>query len=306
MPRNSQLSRYGAISKVLEKVTPYSKVFFVGDSDDTGFVNFVNEFPPDEDGVVRVYGSIFDSTMLANSRAGRGDVIMVMPGHSESITADRSLTVKGLKVIGLGEGDERPRITYDDTASQISLDTGGIHLENLRLIASVSVITRAIDVVGAGCVVRNCSLEFDATGDDFAIGMTVTGDRALIEGNDLLGEDTIGPTVGIQLNGSDFSRVKRNYITGQFSNAGISDTAASKGILIARNSIDNRDTAGALAIGMAAASTGLGYHNMMGISDTAAGLTTSFSGGAVKWSENYLCNDTGETGGLVPRTVSSS
>src|SRR3990167_124439 len=108
--RENQLSRWGAVSKVLEKVSPIAKVFFVGDSDDTGFVNFVNEFAPDKEGVVRVYSSIFDSTMLANCVAGRGDVVLVMPGHVEAISTDQSLNVKGLKVIGLGEGDERPRI----------------------------------------------------------------------------------------------------------------------------------------------------------------------------------------------------
>ena len=99
--RDNQLSRWGAVSKVLEKVNPQAKVFFVGDSDDTGFQNFVNEFQPDKDGVVRVYSSMFDSTMLANTAAGRGDVVMVMPGHSEIITADQSLNVKSLKIIGL-------------------------------------------------------------------------------------------------------------------------------------------------------------------------------------------------------------
>src|SRR3990167_7693943 len=156
----NQLSRHGAVSKVLEHVTPYSKVFFVGDSDDTGFGDFVNEFPPDKDGVTRTYSSVFDSTMLANARAGRGDVVMVMPGHSEIITTDQALNVKGLKVIGLCKGDERPLIDFNNTAASISLDTGGIHLENFRLRATVTGVVIGVDAAGNGCVVRNNSLEF--------------------------------------------------------------------------------------------------------------------------------------------------
>ncbi|MEK6830164.1 MAG: NosD domain-containing protein, partial [Nanoarchaeota archaeon] len=260
------MSRWGSVSKVLERVGPYSKVFFVGDSDDTGFVDFVNEFPPDKDGVVRVYSSMFDSTMLANARAGRGDVIMVMPGHLESISADQAINVKGLKLIGLGEGDERPRIQYDSAAASISLDTGGIHLENFRLIASVTAVTLGIDVVGDGCVVKKCSLEFDSNGDDFAIGMTVSGNRGTIEENEILGEDTVGPTHGIQLSSSNYTKVRRNYIIGQFSNAGISDTAASQGLLIGENFISNQDTASSITISLTTTSRGIVYNNRMATS----------------------------------------
>jgi hypothetical protein len=306
MARENQLSRWGAISKVLEKVSPYSKVFFVGDSDDAGFQDFVEEFPPDKDGVVRVYSSIFDATMLANARAGRGDVILVMPGHVEAITTDKSLAVKGLKVIGLGEGSERPVIRYDDTAASVSLDAEGVHLENFRLLASVSGITLGVDVVGNGCVVRKCSLEFDANGDDFVTGISVKGDKCAIEENEILGEDTVGPAVGIQLSGADYTKIRKNYLTGQFSNAAISDTSVSKAVLIGENFINNQDTAGAIAIAMLAGSTGLAYKNMMAVSDTASGIGSNIAAGGVKWVENYLVNDTAETGGLVPRTVSSS
>ena len=305
MARSNQLSRWGSISKVLDRVGPYSKVFFVGDSDDTGFVNFVNEFPPDEDGVVRVYGSIFDSTMLANARAGRGDVVLVMPGHLEAITTDQALTVKGLKVIGLGEGDERPRIQYDNAAGSISLDTGGIHLENFRLIASVTAVTRGIDVVGDGCAVRKCSLEFDTNADDFAIGMTVSGNRGVIEDNEILGEDTVGPTHGIQLSSSDYTKVRRNYITGQFSNAGISDTAASQGLLIGENFINNQDTAASITISLAATSRGIVYNNRMATSDSTAGGLSAISPGGGRWIENYVTDGDSVSGVLAPVVTSS-
>jgi hypothetical protein len=141
MPRNSQLSRYGALSKIIPDLTPNAKVFFVGDSDDTGFVDFVNEFPPDNDGVVRVYSSMFDSTMVANLKANR-DVVVVMPGYNETITTDRSLNVAGIRYVGLGSGNNRPTITYNNAAASISLDTSNISLENFRLFTSITAVTR--------------------------------------------------------------------------------------------------------------------------------------------------------------------
>lgn len=303
--RENQLSRYGAVSKILDRVNPQAKVFFVGDSDDTGFVNFVNEFPADKEGVVRVYSSMFDSTMLANTVAGRGDVVLVMPGHLEAISTDQSLNVKGLKVIGLGEGDERPRVRYDNAAGSISLDTGGIQLENFRLVASVTGVTIGVDVAGDGCVVKKNSLEFDTNADDFAIGIRATGDRAVIEENEILGEDTVGPTHGIQLSSSSYTKVRKNYITGQFSNAGISDTAASQGLLIGENLINNQDTAASITIALTATSRGLVYNNRMATSDSTAGALSAITAGGGRWIENYITDGDSASGIVVPAVTSS-
>lgn len=304
--RENQLSRWGAISKIIPHANPQAKVFFVGDSDDTGFQNFVQEFPPDKDGEVRVYGSIFDSTMLANAKAGRGDVVLVMPGHSENITTDKSLNVRGLKVIGLGEGDERPKIIYDNAAGSISLDTGGIHFENFRLIASVTAVTIGMDVVGDGCVVRRNSLEFDTNADDFAIGIKVTGDRGIVDDNEILGEDTVGPTHGILLNGSDFSKVRRNFIMGQFTVAGIRmDSDAGLGGLIEDNKVWNQDTAASIPISIVAAAKPMVVNNRLATSDSTAGGLSAAAPGGGRWLENYITDGDSASGVLAPAVSSS-
>ena len=305
MTQENQLSRYGAVTKVLEKVSPYSKAFFVGDSDDTGYVNFVNEFPPDRDGVVRSYSSMFDSTMLANTRDGRGDVILVMPGHSEDITTDRAYTTRGLKVIGLGEGDARPIVTFSHANASISLDTASIQLENFRLRANITAVARGVDMTGDGCVLRKNSFEYVATNNDFAINVTAFGDRAVIEDNEILGEDTVGATHGIQLSSSAFSKVRRNYITGQFSNAGISDTAASEGLLIGDNFINNQDTAASIGIAGTSTSRGIVYNNRIATADSTAGALSSNTYGGFRWLENYA-TDGDSAGGIVVPAVTSS
>ncbi len=301
----NQLSRWGAISKVLPDLAPAANVYFVGDTDDTGFVDFVNEFPPDAEGRVRIYSSVFDSTMVANLRVSRGDVVLAMPGHQESITADQSLSIAGVKYLGLGEGDLRPLIQYDLAAASISLDAAGVIFDNFRLLASVTAVTIGVDIAGAGCVVRNNEMRFDATADDFAISIRATGDRPIINHNRLLGEDTVGPTDGIQLSSAAFAQVKDNYVTGQFSNAAISDTLnASLSVEIGRNYVNNQDTASALLISMLATSTGLIYKNMLASSDTAAAIAGQVSEGACKWIENYVVNDTAETGAVIPASAS--
>lgn len=292
---------------MLEKVSPYSKVFFVGDSDDTGFVDFVNEFNPDKDGVVRVYGSMFDATMLANLRANRGDVVMVMPGHAEVITADQSLNVNGAKFIGLGEGEERPLIDFNNAAASISLDTHGIQLENFRLRATVTGVTRGVDVAGNGCVVRKNSLEYDATGDEFTVGIRANGvNRVVIEDNEIFGEDTVGATHGVLINNTNFTKVKGNFIHGQFSVAGIRlDSDASLGALIEDNKVVNTDTAASITISIVAASKGLVVNNRLATHDSTAGALSSIAPGGARWLENYSTDGDSASGILTPVVTSS-
>lgn len=302
--RNSQLSRYGAISKILPDVSPGAKVWFVGDTDDTGFVDFVNEFPPDNDGVVRVFSSVFDSTMTANLRDAKGDVVLVQPGFSESITTDQALTKNGVMYRGLGAGNARPTIQYDNANASISLDTDNISWDNFRLLASVSAVAVGVDIVGAGCSFRKNSMQFDANGDDFAIAILATGDQVIIDDNEILGEDTVGPTVGIALGSSNFTKVRRNYVTGQFSVSALTDTTASLGLLIGDNKFNNQDTLGGLVMSFAATSTGLCYKNMLASGDTAAAIAALIVEGAMKWTENYVVNDTAETGAVIPASAS--
>ena len=72
-------------------MNPAAKVFFVGLSTASWYPDFGNIFPVDEDGVVRVYSSI--STALSNCVASRGDVVLVLPGYTETVTSAITVSV---------------------------------------------------------------------------------------------------------------------------------------------------------------------------------------------------------------------
>src|SRR3990167_6095661 len=104
MSTQNQLSRWGAISRTSPELAPGSKLFLVSDSDDTtvGPSNLGAEFPVDNDGVVRVYTTIQAAVNAA--AAGRGDVVAVLPGYDQSLTAADSWATAGVQVIGFGNG----------------------------------------------------------------------------------------------------------------------------------------------------------------------------------------------------------
>jgi calcineurin-like phosphoesterase len=52
---------------------------------------------------------------VAQCVANRGDIIMVKPGHAETISSATALTmsIAGVAVVGLGNGTNRPKFTLD-------------------------------------------------------------------------------------------------------------------------------------------------------------------------------------------------
>ena len=58
----------------------------------------------------------------------KGDVIVVMPGHAETISAAGGITadVAGITIIGLGNGGLRPIITFSGTASTFVISAANV------------------------------------------------------------------------------------------------------------------------------------------------------------------------------------
>lgn len=185
----SQLSRYGAISKVLPLMSPGAKFFFVGPSAANWFADFQNAFPVDLGGGIRVFTTLASMMANANVVASRGDVVLVLPGHTETISSNTALTLSkaGVKIIGIGEGTLRPTFTLDTattatiniTAANISF-TNCIFAANFAAIVAPFTLTAAKDFSLFDCEFRDlgASLNFvnivdtNATSND-ADGLTI-------------------------------------------------------------------------------------------------------------------------------------
>lgn len=104
---------------------------------------------------------------IGQCTANRGDVIMVLPGHTEQVTTDGgiALDVAGVAVIGLGTGTNRPKIVLDSAAAAaVTVSAANCTMYNLVLEASFADITNAIDVTATGCTLD--SLHFQEEGAD--------------------------------------------------------------------------------------------------------------------------------------------
>ena len=131
--------------------------------------------------------------------AGRGDIIMVKPGHVENISAAAGLVcdVAGVAIVGTGRGDDQAKIVFDtaDTAD-IDVTAENVSFINMWFEANFANVDGAIDVAATGdyFTIDGCRVTATTTALDFeefinlAVGANYFGfynnDVHLIEGTD--------------------------------------------------------------------------------------------------------------------------
>lgn len=308
----NQLSRYGAISRVVPDLAPGAKVFLVSDSDDTtvGPANLAAEFPVDNDGVVRVYTTIQAAANAAS--AGRGDVVLVHPSYDQSLTAADSWATAGLQVIGLGNGLNRPTIRFTGASGEVGIAANNVRVSNLRFLAAADNVVRGLDLdTGfSGARVDNNVFDFNATTNNFNTMLRVGQGRSIVEGNEFRAEDTAGAGSGVELLGgyADFLKVRKNFFYGQFdSNGGDTRTGGGaitiatshdsgdtelSGVEISENTIVSTDTAAAVLIRITATGVspirGIVNNNSLVTYDTAAADTAQVAYGSLLPLQNWM------------------
>lgn len=102
--------------------------------------------------------------------ANRCDIIMVMPGHSETIESDGGLAldVAGVAIIGLGHGSLRPKIVLDTAAAAaVTVTAANMILHNFILEASFADVTNAIDVTAANFTASRLHFQEEAADLNF-------------------------------------------------------------------------------------------------------------------------------------------
>jgi len=77
---------------------------------------------------------------IGRCTANRGDIIMVMPGHSEDIDAASGITsdVAGVAIVGLGTGAKRPTVTFSETDSTWVVSAANCTFANIIIEAAVA------------------------------------------------------------------------------------------------------------------------------------------------------------------------
>ena len=240
----------------------------------------------------------------------KGDIIFVMPGHTEAITgaSEINLDVAGVSLIGLGSGLDMPQVDYTHASGEVSISAANVTIQNMNFHANITDVLIGIEVAAAGdnFTIRGCRFDVEAANtDEFvsSIDIVAGANFGLIE--DCFFDMAVGGAVAaIHLNGActDLT-ILRNNIKGDYSTACITgSTTLSTNIDIGYNVMLNgigSDIGEEPCIELVTDSDGTIYNNYCGCNLTtkAAAIVSTKS----LLFENYYNEDVSGagTGGII-------
>lgn len=153
---------------------------------------------------------------LAKCKAGRGDVVVVLPGHTETHSSSGAIwsnLVAGAQIVGAfnSGGSSAPTINLSHAGASLALSVADVTLSGLKILSSTATVTGAVVITGAGCTVENCFI-------------ALTG--------------ALGANPGIAITGAANCTLYRNHIVVNSTDPVIEITgAATTNLLIERNFI---------------------------------------------------------------------
>lgn len=223
--------------------------------------------------------------------AGRGDIIMVKPGHTETISSATGLAldVAGVAVVGLGVYNSRPTLTLDTaTTAEIAITAANVSLVNLVIKANFADIVRAVSTTKAGTTLVGVdfldtavdmnfltAIKATSTTDNASDGLTVVGckwfspdalcvefieinadlENLVIEDNQVVTAGTASPLFLVA--GTKITRgmsVKRNFLqnANTANDLAFDNGGSTNSGIIAHNRIGHADVTGAHVLGAVA------------------------------------------------------
>jgi hypothetical protein len=233
--------------------------------------------------------------------ADNGDVVVVLEDHTESVVgaAGIAMDVAGVKVVGLGNGRNRPRITFT-TAAGASLDISAARctLENVVLINGIDSQTAMINVTAADCTIKNCEMQTADGSTQATLGILTDANasRLRIEGCHIHGLVNAGTTSQISMVGGDSIVIKDNIIVGACATTGniaCATTASTNGQIIGNFILNQTADGNNKNIVLGATDTYLIANNRMAVIDSTGPAPVTAAGAYV--SGNYWTGAAGVT-----------
>ena len=203
--------------------------------------------------------------------ASQGDVIYVMPGHAEvvSAAAGLALDVIGISVIGLGNGSLQPTVTLDTAnTADVDVDAADITVENIHFVANFADIAAAIDVNADDFTLRGCRFSEAATDMNAKIWVqdaaATASDRITIEGCRAVALDALNTHFVNFAGTGDGHRIIDNELIGDWGTMAVGGAGVVTNVMIARNIINNAASDNDSCINVSATTTGMVAFNACG------------------------------------------
>lgn len=237
--------------------------------------------------------------------ASRNTHIILLPGHTETITtaAGVNLNKIGVSIEGEGYGRNRPMIDFTtDAAASFDINSASCSVRNCVFRNSIDSQTAMINVKASDFTMENCEVQLADGSTQAILGVltTAAADRMMIRKCNFHGLTTAGVTTAIRVVGTTDAQILDNIIRGAFTTTigGIEVlTTAAVGLMIGGNVIQNLTASSAKCImDTVTGSTGQIWNNRMQVLTGTApigGATFSWVGG------NYYAATIATAGTLI-------
>lgn len=242
--------------------------------------------------------------------ASKGDVIIVMPGHSESISGAAAIAadVAGITIVGLGWGALRPLITLHTTATTIAISAANVTFLNIRIATDVDAVVKVFNITGANALLDAVDFVETAACAALQFILTTAGAAGLTVQNGSWTQTATAATAlqeWIRLVGVDRFKCINNYAslkgyaTANPANGVIvGATTASLDVEIRSNRFITTNSTGAIPISLLANTTGMVTNNFVASAKTA--IAGSVAMASCYGGNNYAAHVVNKSGLLDP------
>lgn len=234
--------------------------------------------------------------------ANNGDIVIVLPGHTETITAAAgfALDVAGVTIQGMGNGESRPIVTFStSTAATATISGANCVVRSIVFKCAIDAQVVMIPITGAGSGVEDCDF-LEGSSIQWAIAVDLGEDRTFVKGCYFKSVAT-GADSAIKISAAkDRIQVIGNEVFGDFNDACIHNPTGNVAtrVLIADNILTNLQS-GDHAIELVSACTGVIKNNIVNSTLAAVGSRTAIDPGSAYCIENYGSDGVGDVSGVL-------
>jgi hypothetical protein len=253
---------------------------------------------------------------LKECRSGVGDIVYILPGHTETVTSTSLANlVAGTRIMGIGDlnRDDAPTFTWSTAAATWAISVKNVYISGLRLLCdNFNGVTNAINITAAGCTLEGNLIRIAQSASLLATSVCTIGSGALdtyIVNNRVSGNVLGLVTDCFKLLGAttpDRTVIANNTMiaAANVNNGLVNVSVAAVDLHISGNIIYNTGASSVACIAVAnVASDGVVSYNMMGCKSAAGapaaqGIVFTSTGSLIVCFENR-CVTAKETTGIV-------
>lgn len=249
-----------------------------------------------------------------------GDVVVVMPGHTETIVAAAGvdMDIAGVAVVGLGAGSNKPTITMGTaTTATIKMNAANLKLSGIRFVNNIDSLVKFVDVNADYATIEDCEFVTSSTKEALSfVNLATTKDYLTVrrcrfeQPTDPAGTDGGADTGAIFLVDSEYVLIEDCWFAGNFETAFVHNRTTACKELYVRNCWGRQALSGAepfqLVAGATGAMLGGGFITPAETAATEATLVGTLGDGFFILPPGNFGNDggAGGQGGIIIATAS--